>query len=101
MLKIPGLYEVGGLGACTLISKKALTKDLSFKCIPNISFWGEDRHFCIRAQVYGLKLYVDTVYPAYHIYRESYLSGVNNYLKNGFNPNKFIYNPFWSTFFWV
>ncbi len=92
-LKIPGLYEVGGLGACTLISKYALTKDLSFQCIPNISFWGEDRHFCIRAQVLGLKLYVDTFYPAYHIYRESYLSGVDDYIQNGFNPHAFIYNP--------
>ncbi len=92
-LKIPGLYEVGGLGACTLFSKNALKYNLSFKSIPNISFWGEDRHFCIRAAVFGLKLYVDTYYPAYHIYRESYLSGVDDYIKNGFNPNTFVYNP--------
>lgn len=92
-MKIPGIYEVGGLGACTLISKKALEHPLSFKLIPNVSFWGEDRHFCIRAESLGLKLYVDTVYPAYHIYRESYLNGVEDYVNNGFDPNTFIYNP--------
>ncbi len=75
-LKKPGVYPVGGLGACTLISKSALQKGVSFKKIPNITFWGEDRHFCIRAAALGIGLYVDTHYPAYHIYRESNLEGV-------------------------
>lgn len=79
MLKIPGVYEVGGLGACTLISKKALNQGVSFKEIPNISFWGEDRHFCIRAQAIGFQLFVDTHYPAYHIYRDADLAGVSRY----------------------
>ncbi|MBM7854294.1 glycosyltransferase involved in cell wall biosynthesis [Desulfohalotomaculum tongense] len=78
-LKIPGVYEVGGLGACTLISKKALQAGVSYKEIKNLSFWGEDRHFCIRASALGFKLYVDTHYPAYHIYRESELEGVAGY----------------------
>lgn len=78
-LQIPGIYEVGGLGACTLISQKALRSGISFKEIKNLSFWGEDRHFCIRAMALGFKLYVDTFYPAYHIYRESELAGVQNY----------------------
>lgn len=81
-LKIPGIYEVGGLGACTLISQKALQSGVSFQEIKNLSFWGEDRHFCIRANALGFKLYVDTHYPAYHIYRESELQGVATYLKN-------------------
>lgn len=85
-LKIPGIYEVGGLGACTLISKKAIKMGIKFETIPNVSFWGEDRHFCIRANVLGLKLYVDTVYPAYHIYRPEYLNGVNEFKKKGYNP---------------
>lgn len=81
-LQKPGVYEVGGLGACTLINQKALKKGLSFKKIKNLSFWGEDRHFCIRAVSKGLSLFVDTHYPAYHIYRESELKGVEAYKKN-------------------
>ncbi|TVX93123.1 glycosyltransferase family 2 protein [Paenibacillus agilis] len=70
-MKIPGLYEVGGLGACTLIRRDALLTGVSFTRIPNISYWGEDRHFCIRAAALGIPLYVDTHYPAFHLYRES------------------------------
>ena len=78
-LKVPGVYEVGGLGACTLISRRALEKGVRFKRLPNVSFWGEDRHFCIRAAALGFALYVDTHQPAYHIYRESDIEGVENY----------------------
>jgi len=78
----PGTYEVGGLCACTLISKNALKKNVSFRKIHNLKFWGEDRHFCIRAAALGLSLHVDTHYPSYHIYRETDLAGVEEY-KNG------------------
>lgn len=78
-LRIPGIYKVGGLGACTLLSRNALIKGVNFNDIYNISFWGEDRAFCIRATALGLELFVDTNYPAYHIYRESDLYGVENY----------------------
>lgn len=87
-LREPGVYEVGGLGACTLISSHALHKGVSFKEIDNLSFWGEDRHFCIRAKSLGLKLYVDTHYPAYHIYRDEYLSGISRYKNEGPNVKK-------------
>ena len=79
-LRIPGIYEVGGLGACTLISKKALEKNVNFNKIKNVTFWGEDRHFCIRAAALDIPLFVDTHYPAYHIYRESYLAGVQDFI---------------------
>ena len=81
-LKKPGIYEVGGLGACTLIARSALQKEISFKRIRNVTFWGEDRHFCIRAAALGLKLFVDTHYPAYHIYRDSDLAGIEEFKKN-------------------
>lgn len=79
MLRTPGVYRVGGLGACTLISRRALLQGVSFSEIYNLSFPGEDRHFCIRAAALGLELYADTHYPAYHIYRESDLAGVQAY----------------------
>lgn len=78
-LRTPGCYEVGGLGACTLIRRNVLEAGVSYDQIPNVSFWGEDRHFCIRAQALGFRLYVDTHFPAYHIYRLSELSGVAAY----------------------
>jgi len=74
-LRVPGLYEVGGLGACTLISRQAIERGVSFREIPNLSYWGEDRHFCVRAAALGIGLFVDTTYPAYHIYREEDLVG--------------------------
>lgn len=84
MLRVPGLYEVGGLGAITLISKRALRKGVSYKKIDNVSFWGEDRHFCVRAKALGLELWVDTNYPAFHVYRECLLPNVKKFYKNGY-----------------
>ena len=84
MLKQPGTYKVGGLGACTLISHGALDKGVSFSEIYNLSFAGEDRHFCIRATALGLELYADTHYPPYHIYRESELPGVEDFKNRHF-----------------
>jgi glycosyltransferase involved in cell wall biosynthesis len=78
-LRVPGVYEVGGLGACTLISRRALAAGVRFAEIKNLSFWGEDRHFCIRAQALGFDLFVDTHFPSYHIYREADLPGVPAY----------------------
>lgn len=79
-MRTPGIYEVGGLGACTLISKKAMQKGVNFKAISNLSFWGEDRHFCVRAAALGIPLYVDTHFPAYHIYRAADLDGADAFL---------------------
>ncbi len=59
--------------------------------LDNVSFWGEDRHFCIRARALNIDLFVDTVFPAYHIYRKELLAGVDWYLKNGFDPNSSVY----------
>ena len=81
-MKTPGVYEVGGLGACTLIKRNVLEAGVNFSKIPNVSFWGEDRHFCIRAHVLGFPLHVDTHLPAYHIYRSSDMAGALQFLKD-------------------
>lgn len=68
----PGLYEVGGTGACFLISRKALEAGVNYSPIKNIqAFHGEDRWFCIRAAVAGFKIYIDTHRPVTHLYRQS------------------------------
>lgn len=90
-LEKPGTYKVGGLGACTLISKKALNKGVNFNNIYNISFIGEDRHFCIRAAVLGLELYVDTYFPSYHIYREEDIEGIKKYKEDNKNLRRYVY----------
>ncbi len=78
-MKTPGIYPVGGLGACTLISQKALLSGVSFKKIKNLTFWGEDRHFCVRAAILDFELYADTFYPPFHLYRESDLKKIPIY----------------------
>lgn len=91
-LQCPGLYRVGGLGACTLISSKALEAGVSFERIPNLDLVGEDRHFCVRAEVLGLDLYADTCYPPYHIYRESELNGLDKH-KQKYDYQEFNKTP--------
>lgn len=83
-LKIPGLYKVNGLGACTLIKRHVLESGVNFTEIPNLQIPGEDRPFCIRAGVLGFDLFMDTYYPAYHIHQEKYLDRVDEFKKDGF-----------------
>ncbi|MEK3761672.1 glycosyltransferase family 2 protein [Paenibacillus sp. FSL P4-0338] len=78
----PGIYEVGGLGACTLISGSALSSGISYDPVRNISYWGEDRHFCIRAAALGFPLFVDTHFPALHLYRDSDLDLVAEFIRH-------------------
>jgi hypothetical protein len=59
-LKEPGVYRVGGLGACTLISRKAIEAGVSYSEVPGLDLFGEDRHFCTRASALGLELWADT-----------------------------------------
>lgn len=68
--KEKGLYQCGGTGACILVSTNVYKAGVNYSQIPNISFWGEDRAFSIRAYVAGFSIYVDTHYPAFHLYRD-------------------------------
>ncbi|MCK9520004.1 MAG: glycosyltransferase family 2 protein [Dehalococcoidia bacterium] len=92
-LRVPGVYDVGGLGACTLIKRRVLEQGVDFSRISNISFAGEDRHFCIRAVVHGFKLKVDTNYPCFHIYREEYLPNVEKWKERNRIWDKRIVKP--------
>lgn len=82
-LKKPGLYEVDGTGACTLVSRRALETGVNFTEIPNLKIFGEDRPFCIRAGALGFKLYMDTHFPAYHCHREIFLDRVEEFKREG------------------
>ena len=73
-LRRPGLSPVGGLGACTLVSRNAIHKGVNFSAIDNVSMVGEDRHFCIRARVLGVELWADTRFPPFHVYRDADLA---------------------------
>lgn len=69
----PGEYRVGGTGACTLIRTSAIRKGLSYSPVPSVSWVGEDRALQLRAAVLGIPIFIDTHYPAFHIYRLSLL----------------------------
>ena len=86
-LREKGVYPVDFTGACTLLSRKILSDGVSFEKISNIGFLGEDKHFCIRAAVMGYQAYVSTLFPAFHIYDESYLEDGISYLNEGFNDS--------------
>lgn len=70
--KKEGIYEVGGTGACILVNTDVYNKNVNYNFIKNVTFsiW-EDRAFCIRASVQGHNIYLDTHYPAQHLYRRS------------------------------
>jgi hypothetical protein len=78
--KEKGLYECGGTGACILIHRSVIEAGVNFNPVTNVSFWGEDRAFQIRANVAGFKLWVDTNSPAFHVYRDSYIDDGKKFL---------------------
>lgn len=68
-----GLYHVGMTGACTLIHRRVFETGVNYRKIPNVqhALVGEDRHFCVRAACAGFTCWLDTHYPATHLYRLS------------------------------
>ena len=86
-LRSPGLHEVSGLGAVTLLNAELLSvfpETVNYSPIESLRkagggmMNGEDRWFCIRAECAGYKLYGLAADPplAYHIYRDTDLGGV-------------------------
>lgn len=82
-LREVGTYEVGGLGACTLLSRHALELGSRFALLPSVDLWGEDRHFCVRASALGLRLYLDTAHPAFHVYTADLVDRAAAWLADG------------------
>jgi glycosyltransferase involved in cell wall biosynthesis len=68
-LKRPGMYPVGGLGACTVIWKEVVEKGVSYTRVWNLpsNMRGEDRDFCVRAACAGYKLWADTHFTPDHL----------------------------------
>lgn len=85
-LKNPGIYEVGGGGACTLLSQEILQKGLSFDRLQSLNYPGEDRHFCTRAQALGYSVFVDTNFPAYHLFTEDMVEEATSWFNDGATP---------------
>ncbi len=66
--------QVGGLGACTLISREVLEAGIRYEPVAGLrNIWGEDRWFSIRASAHGFTLHADTSYPPFHVYRKEML----------------------------
>lgn len=71
MLKIPGVYEVGMGGACSLFYKSVLEKGANYKRVRNLprEMRGEDRDMGIRLEVLGIKQWADTYKTPIHYER--------------------------------
>lgn len=69
MFRKKDLFKVGGIGGCKLISTNAIRAGVNYSPITNVTWsnW-EDRAFSIRASVLGFDLFLDTHYPATHLY---------------------------------
>ena len=63
--------EVVGGGACTLIRAECYGKALYHPPLQGMPWWGEDRDFCTRAQVHGLKMIATPRPKIVHLYSEA------------------------------
>jgi glycosyltransferase involved in cell wall biosynthesis len=70
-MTFPGLYEVGGLGAVTLIHRDVVENGVNYQRVTNLppEMRGEDRDFCTRAACVGFKLWADTYKTPLHLER--------------------------------
>lgn len=88
-LKEKGTYQVGAGGACTLLSRKAIQKGVNFSKIKNMPYGGEDRHICTRAEVLGFPIFIDTHFPAFHIFNKTLIKESQQWLLDGCKPDYF------------
>ena len=80
-LKEAALVRVGYIGGLLLIKHHVLKAGVDYSPVPNLTFWGEDRHLGVRAAVLGFEMWVDTQYPAFHIYRDEQLEQLPDWAK--------------------
>lgn len=83
----PGTYEVGFTGACTLLSRKILLAGVRFQSIKNMTWLGEDKHFCCRAAVLDFDIFINTESPAFHIYNPTLLTQASQFIESGYSLN--------------
>lgn len=90
-LREPGTYEVGGLGAITLIDRSVFEMGVDYTPIKTLAptLPGEDRHFCIRATAEGFKLWADTHFPPFHVYRDEQFAEMKRWRRDGCHPGYF------------
>lgn len=88
-LKNTGIFEVGGGGACTLLSHEILDKGLNFNRLSSMNFPGEDRHFCTRAQALGYGIFVDSRLPCYHLFKDHMVPEASQWYEAG-APREFF-----------
>jgi len=89
-LREPGTYDVGGLGACTLIHRSVFEAGCNYDPIPTVLSWmGEDRHFSVRAAVLKIPLWADTQLTPFHVYRPEMLDEARVWRGAGCPPEYF------------
>ena len=104
-LREPGLYQTGGLGACTLMrrdlfeSPSGVRNNVDYSPLQSIETWGEDRHFSTRVEANGHTLPVDTHYPPFHVYRPELLDEASGWKDAGCPPDYF--SQVWLTPAWA
>ena len=78
-----GLLKVAGYGACTLLSRRALEAGVSFAPVAGVPqqglMAGEDRQFCIRAQMLHLDGWADAWPDIFHIYHPTDIAKAPEY----------------------
>lgn len=82
-LREPGHHRVGGLGACTLLSRAVLEAGVDFRRLPNLGLPGEDRHFCVRAAAHGFDLLACTCVTPFHVYRSEQVDAAVSWVEAG------------------
>ncbi|MFK7050310.1 MULTISPECIES: hypothetical protein [Flavobacterium] len=96
--RIPGTYEVGFTGACTLLTRKILSSGVRFQSIKNMTWLGEDKHFCTRAAVMDFDIFINTESPAFHIYSPRLVFQAKQFIDSGYS---LVYLQDWLNDNWI